>query len=270
MIVTVVTPTLNAIRYLRECIESVRRNESRDFEVEHVIVDDGSTDGTVELARSYGLRVMQGNGKGLFDAINKGYFDSSGELIGFLGADDVMLEGGLEAIVRTYRRSGKRWVVGGIRWIDEHGNSLGGMAAPPTWLVPRLHACLEWNPIMHMATYFSRDFFTELGGFNTDFPVAGDHEMFARARSKAPYGRARRLIACFRRTGVNYSAVHPEQAALETRLIFEKFGPKSDLERRIWRRLLNTYIDLRNPNFLFRKKLGSLRWRLGLQEKKYI
>jgi glycosyltransferase involved in cell wall biosynthesis len=270
VIVTVVTPTLNGIRYLQECVESVRKNESRGIEIDHVIVDGGSTDGTVEMARSYGLRVMQGKDNGIFDAINKGSFSSSGELLGFLGADDVMLEGGLEAIVRTYQQSGKRWVVGGIRWIDEYGNNLGGMAAIPLWLVPRLLVCLEWNPIMHMATYLSRDFYTELGGFNPDFKLSGDLELFARARSQAPYARARHLIACFRRTGENYSATNPERAARESGLVFEKYGPKSNLERRIWRKLLNMYIDLRNPDFLIRKKLDTLRWRLGLQEKKYI
>ena len=53
MIVTIVTPTLNAVDFLKECIESARRNATRGIEIEHVIVDGGSTDGTVELARSY-------------------------------------------------------------------------------------------------------------------------------------------------------------------------------------------------------------------------
>src|SRR5262249_4200069 len=150
-----------------------------------------------------------------------------------------------------------------IRWIDEYGNSLGGMAAMPLWFVPRLLVCLEWNPIMHMATYISRDFYAALGGFNTDFKVAGDLDMFVRARAQAPYGRARHLISCFRRTGSNYSVVHTSRAVQETQLLFAKYGPKSQLERRIWRRLLNSYIDLRNPDFLIRKKMDTLRWRLG-------
>src|SRR6187549_3363851 len=116
MIVTIVTPTLNAVEYLKECIESARRNTTKDIEIEHVIVDGGSTDGTVELARSYGLRVLQGKDSGIFDAINKGSFDSSGELLGFLGADDVMLDGASSAVVQAYRKSGRRWVVGGIKW----------------------------------------------------------------------------------------------------------------------------------------------------------
>jgi glycosyltransferase involved in cell wall biosynthesis len=91
-----------------------------------VIVDGGSTDGTVEFAQSYGLRVLQGKDSGIFDAINKGSFDSSGELLGFLGADDVMREGGLAAVVEAYRKSGRRWtpLFGQIRCnnkaIDRH------------------------------------------------------------------------------------------------------------------------------------------------------
>jgi glycosyltransferase involved in cell wall biosynthesis len=270
MIVTVVTPTLNAIAHLRECIESVRRNEAPGVEVEHVIVDGGSTDGTTELAESYSLQVMKGKDKGIFDAINKGSFNSSGELLGFLGADDVMLDGGLAAIVHAYQQGGKRWVVGGIRWIDERGNSLGGLAAPPTWLVPRIHVCLDWNPIMHMATYFSRQFYIELGGFNPEFKDAGDFEMFARALSKAPYERVSREIACFRRTGANNSVVQWERSARESGQVFRTFGPSSNLERQWWRYLLKAWFNFRNPEWFVRKVLESVHSGLGLQEKRYF
>src|SRR5581483_4595187 len=194
------------------------------------------TDGTVELAEASGLRVLKGKDKGIFDAINKGSFQSSGELLGFLGADDVMLDGALEAVVRTYRESGRRWVVGGIRWIDERGRSLGELAAPPRWMTPRMHVCLGWNPIMHMGTYFSREFFTELGGFNIDYRDSGDYEMFARALSRAPYARLARPDACFRRTGMHNSAVNSARTERENGTVRDEFGPKSAFERRRGRR----------------------------------
>jgi glycosyltransferase involved in cell wall biosynthesis len=269
MIVTIVTPTLNAREHFRECIESARMNESNDIQVEHIIVDGGSVDGTVELAESYGLRVLKGKDRGIFDAINKGSFDSSGDLLGFLGADDIMLKGALEQIVRAYRKNNRRWVVGGIRWIDEHGRSLGNLAAPPSWMTPRMHVCLDWNPIMHMATYFSRDFFTALGGFNIDYKDAGDFEMFARALSKEPYERVPVLIACFRRTGMNNSVVNSERANREIRSVCGTFGPKSNLERACWRYLLKAWFNFRNPQWLVRKLSDSLCARIGLQEKTY-
>ena len=186
MIVTVVTPTLNGIDYLAECIESVKRNHGSGYEVDHVIVDGGSTDGTVELARTNGLRVLQGKDDGIFDAINKGSFQSKGDLFGFLGADDVMLDGALDEVTMAFRRTSRPWIVGGIRWIDERGLSLGELAAPPSWMSVRMHVCLGWNPIMHMSTYFSRPFFEELGGFDIRFRDSGDYDLFARALARAP------------------------------------------------------------------------------------
>ena len=222
---------------------------SRGIEIEHVIVDGGSTDGTVELARKYGLPVMTGKDRGIFDAINKGSFGSSGELLGFLGADDLMLPGGARAIVDAYRRSQPRWVVGGIRWIDEQRRDLGGLSAPPVWMTPRMLTCLGWNPIMHMGTYFSREFFTELGGFNIEFKDSGDYEMFSRARTLAPYARVDRPIACFRRTGQNNSVTNIERATREIQTILGAFGPRSPLERKMWRYGLKIWFNVCNPHW---------------------
>lgn len=270
MIVTIVTPTLNAVDYLKECIESARRNATRGVEIEHVIVDGGSTDGTAELARSYGLRVMQGKDSGIFDAINKGSFNSSGELLGFLGADDVMLPGAAAAVVDAYHTSRRRWVVGAIRWIDSSGHGLGGLAAPPNWMTPAMLVCLGWNPIMHMATYFSRTFFEELGGFDITYRDAGDYDMFCRALTMEPYGRIARPIACFRRTGLNNSAVHGSRTAAECARIYAQHGPVSRTERLFWRVSLKAYFNLGNPDWLLSKMADSTRTTLKLQPKAHF
>ncbi len=270
MIVTIVTPTLNAVEYLKECIESARRNATGEIQIEHVIVDGGSTDGTVELARDHGLRVLQGKDSGIFDAINKGSFNSEGELLGFLGADDVMLEGAAAAVVDAYLKDRRRWVVGGIRWIDSKGHDLGGLAAPPNWMTPTMLVCLGWNPIMHMGTYFSRDFFEELGGFDISYKDAGDYEMFCRALTKAPYGRIDRPIACFRRTGMNNSAVNGSRTAAEWARILAQHGPSSKVQRLFWRFLLKGYFNFGNPNWLLSKVADTTRTTLRLQPKAHF
>ena len=270
MIVTVVTPTLNGVAYLKQCIESVQKNRGRNFEIDHVIVDAGSTDGTVELAKSYNLRVIQGKDAGIFDAINKGSFNSSGDLLGFLGSDDVMLDNALEAVVEAYSRSKRRWIVGGIRWIDENGRNLGDFVAPPRWMPLRMHACLGWNPIMHMSTYFSRELFFELGGFNINYKDSGDYEMFARALSVEPYERVSRTLTCFRRTGMNNSAVNVARAVAENSTVLEHFGPKSKLERLCWRFAAKLWFNARNPQWFTAKYNNAICCRLGIQEKLYF
>jgi hypothetical protein len=181
MLVTVVTPSFNGIEYLRDCIASTRSQEGPNVQVEHMIVDGGSTDGTVELARELGCTVMTGKDEGIFDAINKGSFAGRGELLGFLGCDDMLLPGALDAVVRSYREGGRRWVVGGIRWTDGDGVSRGDLAAPPSWMTVPMAASLGWNCIMHMASYVERDFYRELGGFDKRMKYSGDYDFFLRA-----------------------------------------------------------------------------------------
>jgi hypothetical protein len=121
-----------------------------------------------------------------------------------------------------------------------------------------------------MATYFSREFYTALGGFNPDFKDAGDFEMFARALSKARFERVPTYIACFRRTGTNNSAINWQRAKRESTLIFKTFGPRTNLERQYWRYILKAWFNLRNPEWLLRKMSKSVPWRLRLQEKTYF
>lgn len=270
MIVTIVTPTLNAMEFLGRCIDSVKRNHTRRAQIDHVIVDGGSTDGTIAYAESRGLRVLTGKDRGIFDAINKGSFTSEGSLLGFLGADDTMLEGAVDAILDAYATSDRRWIVGGIRWTNEHDESLGELAAPPSWMTPKMHVCLGWNPIMHMSTYFTRSFYEELGGFNISFKDSGDYDMFARALAIAPYARVDRPLTCFRRTGRNNSVVNRARSIAENKLVLEARGPTSGTMRVFLRLVLKSWINARNPKWAFGKFSGKIQRRLHIREQAYF
>ncbi len=213
---------------------------------------------------------MTGKDRGIFDAINKGSFASKGELLGFLGADDTMLDGAIDAIVQAYVASGRRWVVGGIRWTNENDESLGELAAPPSWMTPNMHASLGWNPIMHMSTYFSRSFFEELGGFNIDFKDSGDYDMFSRALAIAPYARIDKPLTCFRRTGQNNSVVNRARSMNENRAILEARGPRSAVTRVVLRLFMKSWINLRNPHWTLGKVSGKLQRRFHIRERAYF
>lgn len=104
--VSVIIPAYNVEGYLAECLDSVLRQTYRDYEL--IVVDDGSTDRTVEVARRYGddLRLIQQPNRGMSGARNTGIRASRGELIAFLDADDVWLPEYLEEQMETYKANG--------------------------------------------------------------------------------------------------------------------------------------------------------------------
>jgi glycosyltransferase involved in cell wall biosynthesis len=99
--VSVITPCLNPGDRLVRCLDSVAAQTYGD--VEHIIVDGGSTDGAVELARSRGLRVISEPDRGQTDAINKGFRLARGDLLSWLNADDLLVPGAIEAVVEVLR-----------------------------------------------------------------------------------------------------------------------------------------------------------------------
>lgn len=96
---SVVTPCLNPGERLVRCLDSVSAQTYED--VEHVIVDGGSTDGTVELVRSRGLRVISEPDRGQTDALNKGFALATGDYLGWLNADDWLVPEALERVAAT-------------------------------------------------------------------------------------------------------------------------------------------------------------------------
>jgi glycosyltransferase involved in cell wall biosynthesis len=253
VIVSIVTPTRNAIEYLDECLASIEA-AARDVAplgvtIEHVVVDADSTDGTVQRCLESGALVIGQSSDGLFNAINQGYSAATGELIGFLGGDDLLLPGGLSEIVKAYRRSGCRWIVGAVRWIDQSGASLGDIAPPPSWASAGLLATLGWNPYHHMSTYMSPALFAELGGFDTNYTVSADYDFFIRAHSMAPFARVSEPVAAFRRTGENYSVVNSDVITAEGDRIAKERSDLSASQRRTGRALMKVWINARNARW---------------------
>jgi glycosyltransferase involved in cell wall biosynthesis len=264
MIISIVTPVMNGGQDLRACIESVKAETSCGVLVEHLIVDGGSTDGSAELAAAHGARVLREPKVGLTGRMNIGYRAAKGELIGFLGADDVLLPGAVEAVVKAYRRRGRRWVVGDIRWIAADGHSLGEFRAPPRWMTAAAHVALDWNVISPMATYMNRDFFSQLGGYDERFDVAADFHLFARALQQEPFERVARPLACYRRHRRNYSSVHNDLAAHEARAIRHSLGLSDDPGRPLRRCAMKAWFNLRNPGWCGRKLIERARLHLGM------
>jgi glycosyltransferase involved in cell wall biosynthesis len=257
VLMTVVTPALNGMRWLSECIDSAMRQAGPNVEVEHLVVDGGSTDGTPEYAASRGCTVLTREEPSIAFAINKGAFNSKGELIGFLGCDDILLPGALDAVARRYQRGGRRWFVGGVRWLDERGVSRGDFRAPPSWLTAPALASLGWNCIPPMSTYLSRDLFEESGGFLPSYTHADDYEFFVRLLRREPFERIGRTLAGARRhanaMSMDRNAVH----LAELEAIAAQSGPRSASSRWLRRHGLKLWLNATNPRWSVLKRVDT-------------
>src|SRR3954468_13392768 len=121
---TIITPCLNAAATLPATLDSVRAQ--RFPGLEHIVVDGGSTDGTLDILRAAdGVRWISEPDRGLAHALNKGIAMAGGDVIGELNADDVYEPGALAAVADAFAaRPDAMWLTGYCRIIDGDGREI--------------------------------------------------------------------------------------------------------------------------------------------------
>lgn len=122
--ISIVTPTFNSIATLRETIESVLAQDYGNWE--HIVIDGGSTDGTIELLRSYPhLQWVSENDRGHYHAMNKGIDRASGQVVAILNADDCYREGTLRRVAEAFAENSD-WdaLFGDVVYVDGKGSEI--------------------------------------------------------------------------------------------------------------------------------------------------
>lgn len=182
--ITVITPVLNGRRYVGAAIESVRAQHYAH--VEHIVIDAGSTDGTLEvLARYPHLRVIAEPDEGPHDAMNKGIRHAKGEVIGFLNADDEYVGNLLTEVALLFRASPELEALCGASLVLEEAE--GGARRP----IARLDLPVEGGLALDVLTlgspafnarFFRRRLFDRVGLFDNRYRIAADRDFLIRAR----------------------------------------------------------------------------------------
>ncbi|MEA2451005.1 MAG: hypothetical protein QOG63_2937 [Thermoleophilaceae bacterium] len=188
---TIVTPALNSASTIEQALRSVAAHDSGGA-IEHVVVDGGSTDGTVERARAVpGVRVISEPDHGLSDAMNKGIALASGEWIGWLNADDYYLPGALQRVEAAIRANpGADWVTGICPIVDERGREIRPWVTQYKRFFLRrfsFESLLVQNFVAAPATFVRRSALLEAGGFDLRFRYSMDYDLWLRlARRSTP------------------------------------------------------------------------------------
>jgi len=228
-LVSIVTPSLNQGRYLAATIDSVL---AQDYpRIEHVVVDGGSADETLDVLRRYDhLRWVSEPDRGQAHALNKGFALSRGEILGWLNADDVYLPGAVSAAVETLRSSGCALVHGGWCQIDEQGNVLREVAPIP--FDYRLQLEVR-NGVSQPGSLFTRAAFDAVGGIDESYRYAMDYELWLKLGARFEVRHVDRVLAGYR--------LHPESKTVAEA---EAFRPET------WRAARSHGARLRAPLYL--------------------
>jgi glycosyltransferase involved in cell wall biosynthesis len=198
---TIITPCMNAAATLPAALASVRAQSHPGLE--HIVVDGGSTDGTLDVLRSAeGVRWISEPDRGLSHALNKGIAMATGDVIGELNADDVYEPGALAAVEAAFReRPDAMWLTGYCRIIDGAGNEIRKpVTAYKNWLLRRysLGLYLTHNFVSAPATFFRRDVLADAGGFDERYRISVDYDLQLRIARRHDPIVLRRYLAAFR------------------------------------------------------------------------
>jgi len=179
LLISIITPSLNRADMIVTAIESVLAQNYPHFE--HIIVDGGSTDGTLERLKRYPhLKVLVGHDKGMYDALNRGLAIAKGEIIGFLNSDDLYAESVFAIIAEKFKNAKTFAVVGKALVFITKPN---GETQIIYYLSPDSASLLELSTIgnhVFNAWFFRRSVFEKIGNFNIEYRIVGDREFMLR------------------------------------------------------------------------------------------
>jgi glycosyltransferase involved in cell wall biosynthesis len=133
--ISIVTPSYNHAEFLPKAIESVL-GQTGSFELDYVVLDGGSNDTTIDVLKSFGSRLcwhsQEDNGQ--IDAINKGLLSASGDLVGWLNSDDLLLPGALQRVADAFlREPSAQWVFGDCIVVDRNGQEIRKWVSAYNW-----------------------------------------------------------------------------------------------------------------------------------------
>src|SRR5215472_1750538 len=179
--IALVTPVRNSGKYLEQTIRSVLAQDYPNLD--YFIVDGGSTDGAVEIIRKYEGQIsgwLSEPDNGMYDAINKGFARTTGEIMGWISATDMLHVGGLRVAGSVFRDLPEvEWITGHGTYFNEEGMTVG-MHAMPHWSRYRFLAGAN-RAIQQESTFWRRALWERAGGRVEDsLRYAADFELWVR------------------------------------------------------------------------------------------
>lgn len=173
---SIITPSLNQAAFIERTLRSVLDQGYENLE--YIVVDGGSTDGTQEIVERYADRLaywVSEPDRGQTDALNKGLARATGDIVAYINSDDYYLPGAFDAAVSVLGQSDALWAAGSARFVDPDDNEteVWSPELPPKrrywWVIG------PWG-VPQAATFWRREVFERFGRFREDMHYVFDTE----------------------------------------------------------------------------------------------
>ena len=194
---SIITVVYNGEAYLEETIQSVI-NQTYD-NVEYIIIDGGSSDGTVDIIKKYDDKIdywVSEKDAGIYDAMNKGLRLASGLTVGIINADDFYVKNAVEESIKALLRSDADYTIGNVKKLPSN------IVVSP--LFPLNSALYQGMMYPHISAFIKREIYKKVGLFDTRYKVSADFDMALRIHThgfKAVY--VQQTIGCIQEGGVS-------------------------------------------------------------------
>jgi glycosyltransferase involved in cell wall biosynthesis len=173
---SIVTPSLNQAAFLERTIRSVLDQEYENLE--YLVIDGGSTDGSVEIVERYADRLawwVSEPDEGQTDALNKGLDRATGDIVAYINSDDYYLPGAFDEAVTAITSSHAIWAVGAARFVDSEGRVTEVWRPEPPPRARHWWILYPWG-VPQAATFWRREAFQRHGLFRQDMHYVFDTE----------------------------------------------------------------------------------------------
>lgn len=245
--VSIVTPSYNQAAFLEATMRSVLSQDYPDLE--YILVDGGSTDGSLEIIRKYASQLawwVSEPDRGQTDALNKGFARASGDILAWLNSDDTYEPGAVaEAVAYLQAHPEVGMVYGDANLIDEQGAQLGRFPARQTDYARLLQGSVH---IPQQASFFRADLWRQVGPLDPSFYFAMDYDLWVRLAKISRLDYHPRLWANFRLHGQTKTLSSDDRCYPEMLRVYRRQGgkPWGRLPLKAWLRpLVYTWLPLR-------------------------
>lgn len=210
--ISVVMSVYNGEKYLKESIESILNQTERDFEF--IIINDGSTDNSLEILREYGgrdnrIKIVSRENMGLIFSLNEGVKLAQSNYVARMDADDISLPERFEKQLRFMEINDLAVCGTWAEAVDELGNKIKEMNYTPNLKKIRSFTLIH-NPFIHSSVMFRKDVFNKVGGYKKLFKNIEDYELWTRIIFKFKSGNIFENLLKYR--------LHPEQITRKNNL----------------------------------------------------